>query len=94
MDAYAFFQRLCKQTEGICIPQTRLAQKRELIQIVAAVDILRRDALFFHLRAVVGDLVPDVPDLTDQTLILPGLDLLLARTFDFFLIIPFHGFSL
>ena len=94
MDADAFFQRLRKQTEGICIPQIRLAQKRELVQIVAAVDILRRDALFLHLRAVVGDLVPDVPDLPDQTLILPGLDLLLARTFDFFLIIPFHEFSL
>ena len=94
VDADTFFQRLRKQTEGVCIPQIRLAQKRELIQIVAAVDILRRDALFLHLRAVVGDLVPDVPDLTDQTLILPGLDLFLTRTFDFFLIIPFHGFSL
>ena len=94
VDADTFFQRLRKQTEGVCIPQIRLAQKRELVQIVAAVDILRRDALFLHLRAVVGDLVPDVPDLPDQTLILPGLDLLLTRTFDFFLIIPFHGFSL
>ena len=46
------------------------------------------------LGLVPGQVVGLHQDLTDQTLILPGLDLLLARTFDFFLIIPFHGFSL
>lgn len=35
-----------------------------------------------------------MPHLTDKPFILPGPDLLLAGTFDFLLIIPFHGFSL
>ena len=90
LDAHAVFERLAHETIGIGDAQILLGEEWELFQIIRRSDVVGRQALSFHFFAVVGYVVPYVPDLGDEALILPGLDLFAGRCFDFRLIIAFQ----
>ncbi len=64
------------------------------MQIRHALNILGRNSLFLHFRAVVRHIVPHVAHLLYQPLILPRKNLLPVRSFNFLLVIPFHFFHL
>ena len=92
LDAYALLQRLAHQAVGVGHAQVILGDEGQLMQIVPAFDVIRGYALFFHLLAVIGHVVPDVLYLRDKALVLPGFDLFLRRAFDFRLIVTFHKY--
>ena len=90
LDADTVLQRDRQQAVGISLPEISFGEEGELFQIIHRLDIVRGDALFFHLFPVVGDIVPHVTDLLHETLGLDGPDLFAACAFDRFLIILFH----
>ena len=94
VNAHALFNRRALQPIGIRIAQVRLGKERQLVQVTNALDVLRRHALFFHLLAVVGNVVPDMLNLLNKTLVLPRADLLLRCSFNFRLIVVGHGLLL
>ena len=90
LDAHAVLEGLAHQAVGICLPQVGLAEKGQLVQIVDGLDVVGGDALFLHLFAVVGHVVPDMFYLLEQTLVLQPRDILAGHALDLRLIIPFH----
>ena len=60
LDADAALQRGRKKAVGVRFAQVVLREEGEQADIVEALDVLGRDALFFHLFAVVGHVVVDV----------------------------------
>ena len=62
------------------------------LQIVNTLDIGRGHALLFHFFAIVGNVVPYVLYLLDQSFRLPCTNLLMRSSFDLLLIIAFHNF--
>ena len=90
LNAHAVLQRTRDQTVRIGFAQVVLGDEGQLVQVVDALDIVRRYALFFHLLTVVRHVIPHIAHLLNQALVLPCEDLLPAGTFDFRLIIAFH----
>ena len=90
LDADAVLQGHPHQPVGVSIPQVRLGEEGQLVQVVAGLDIRRCDPLLLHLFAVVGHVVPHMLDLLYQALVLPGLDLFPGRSLDLRLIIAFQ----
>ena len=91
LDPYTILQGHADQAVGIGFPQVLFGKKRQLVQIVDGFDIIGRDSLRFHLFAVVGNVVPDMPHLFYEFLVLNGDDLVTARAFNGFLEILFHS---
>ena len=60
LDADAALQGGRKKTIGVRFAQVVLCEEGEQADVVEALDVLGRDALFFHLFAVVGHVVVDV----------------------------------
>ena len=79
-----------QKTVRIALPQIRLGEKGKFVQIFDAADVSCFQSLLFHLLSVVRDMVPYMLHLFDQTLALPGSDLLPGCGFNFFLKKMFH----
>ena len=94
LDADTVLQGLGQQAVGVCLPQVVLGKKGQLVEILHAPDVLGGEALFLHLFAVVGDVVPDMAHLLYQALVLPGQDLFPAGALDLRLIVTLHWLSL
>ena len=90
LNAHRLREGNAQKAVGIRLPQIVLGKKREQVQVVDGLNVLRRDPLFLHLFPIVGDRIPHVPDLTKQPLVLEPDDLLPRGAFDLRLIIPFH----
>ena len=75
LDANTLGEGLGQQSVGVCFAQVVLGEEGELMQVSGGLDVVGGHALFFHLLAIVGDIVPDMLDLLDKALILPSADL-------------------
>ena len=90
LNAHTVRQGLGQQAVGIGIPQVVLGEEGQLIEVLHALDAVRRDPLFLHLPAIVGHVVPHVPHLLYQALVLPRQDLLPGGGLNFGLVVAFH----
>ena len=91
LNAHAFFLRFAHQAVGIGEAKVVLGEERQLVQIGGTLDVLGRNALFFHLLAVIGYIVPYMLHLLDQALILQRFELFNGCAFDFRLIVTSHS---
>ena len=76
MNADAVRKRNGKESVGILSAEILLAQERQLVKILYALNILRFYTLFIHLLSVIGNRFVDALHGFDKTLILPRSDLL------------------
>ena len=90
VDPDAVLQIRTQQAVGIRVAQVGLAEERQLSDVIHTADIVRGDALFFHLFPVVGDIVPYMFHLADDLFILDFQDFLPRCRFDFRLVVPAH----
>ena len=91
MDPDDVVQRRSEQPEGVLVPQVGFRDQGQKTDVVHGADVLGPDAFLFHQGAVVGDVVPDVPDLADDLFVLDAADLLRGGGFDSGLVIRvFH----
>ena len=93
LNPHAVPQGRGQKAVGVGVPQVVLGEEGQLVEVLHAPDVLRGDPLLLHLFAVVGDLVPDMADLFDQALVLPGQELLPGGCFNFALIVALHSGS-
>ena len=70
LDSNTFAFRNGKKTVWICVTKVVLAEKRKLVKIVNALDVVGGNALFLHLLSVIGNVVPDVLDLLYKSFVL------------------------
>ena len=82
VDSDAVRERLCEQPEGICLAQIGFREKRQLVQIVNRLDVLRFYAFFVHEIFVVGDVFVDMLYLLDEALILELLHVFARHCFN------------
>ena len=75
MNADTVRERHCQQSVWILLAQIFLAQKRQLMEILNAFNILRFHTVFIHLLSIVRNRFVHALYGLDQTLILPGSDL-------------------
>ena len=90
MDPYHILLGYTHQSVRIGIAQIILGQERQFMQILNTPDVIRRNALLFHLLAVVGHILPYMVYLLYQFFVLNGYDLFPRSTFNLFLEIIFH----
>ena len=69
--AHAVFERRGKQAIWICVAQVVLGEKRQLAEILNALDVAGLNAFLLHFFAVIRDTVPDMLHLFDEALVLP-----------------------
>ncbi len=90
LNAHAVLQRRGQQAVGVGVPQVVLGEEGQLVQVLHALDVRGGHALFLHLLAVVGHIVPHMLYLLDQALVLPRQDLLPRGALNFRLIVTLH----
>ena len=92
LDADTILQGLCQKSVRVGIPQIRLGEEGELVQVLNAVDVFGLHAFFVHQITVIGHIFVDMFDLFDQFFRLKLFDFFNGQGLDFFLVVAFHCF--